>query len=563
MENFYNYTEEDARKLLVIHADGSNAYRALKFYSGDHLHSRDEWRGPRPNTGDGQADELVWQDIERSFISYNLVKEVADRHTFGVLGREPMWSFDLKRQRRRKSAADSEGSPLVDQLDDLIIPWWDKRKILILFRRAVINLLLTGRGHLRLYVPPQSLSQRLRNRQREVYITIPEPGKATVYCDPVTMQEIAIYSYKRGEENVTEVSFLNDDGMTVIRTLRGESKESLLDKARTGFAAMLNAIGIRSNDIVDTVTLDLRGHLHIYEMRREPLINTQFLQLQCLMNMALSMLPRNVILGGFLERIYINIQKPRVKQLKAGSTTEYEEVETTSVQAGPASSTFATGMPRYNEEGMLVGYESGDVRFREPIPVKTFEDTIRIGYEKGLHQGHQAHIIDPGSGEFGAEARKQARDDYEKSLLMTKVECDAAGRWILEAAGTLLANFSGVSLLSTILDNHRASFDSRIDIGPLNSEERRMMQEEVGKELMSRFSYMNRIGVDDPNAEVELINNDTSLSALKLRLELAKLAREMGLEDKFRELVGLPAGAPLPEPPQPDQPANGDSQLIQ
>lgn len=548
-KTFDQYDEAAARGLLSGIKTGSTAFRARKFYDGYHLWSRDEWRGPRPA---GRNAAAMWLEIERGFVSQNVVKEACERHTFGVLGREPMWAYVTGREARRRAKSRREAESPEDKI---MLPWWDDERLLLVKRKATTNLLLTGSGAYRLHFSP--------SEPRRVLVTVPEPGQARVYRDPLTGREMGVYSYTAGGRQFTEVCYLNAAGRTVVKTL-AEGSEGFAGNIKEMFAKALSAVGVREADVVPEAEYDLGGRLTIYEMSREPLIDEQVLQNQCLLNMALTMLPRNVVLGGFLERIMVNIQSPK-KRDAAGKETDEDD----DYQAGAGAVTFAKGLPRYGEDGELLGYESGNVIFRDPISVKTFEDTKRVAYEGILGQCHQKHILDPGTGEFGAEARKQARDDYEKSLLMTKAEVDAAGRFLVETKLRMEAFLQGDE---GAYNDTRVAFDSRIDIGPLNSEDKRMMQADVEKGRMSRQTYMNRVGTDDPDAELSLIRDDTSLATLKERLELFKAAKSEGLNVKAALVLAgfsdevitklLAADPNRPPNPNPEEGATGDAGLI-
>lgn len=502
---FEKFEEGDALSLLPPLS--ACAQRAVKYFGGNHWQHREGWAGPIPK-GDNAAND--WEEIKRCFVSKNVVKEGVERHTFGVLGREPMWSFDPNRKKRFRGAL-TNNSPDTDRADALLLPWWDEKRMLLRLRKAVENLLLTKSGAMRLFVSPVKTAGSQIGR---VFFTVAEPGQACVYRDPLTEREVGIFSYKgTNGESVTEISYLNGAGETVIRTLAKTD-------AATVISRLLDFVGLKPNQVVDEVTVDLGGRLHVFEMRREPLITESVLQNQALLNLALTMLPRNVVTGGFLERVFLNAQKPKKLDAKGKETSEDGEY-----QAGAGAASFVTGITYQDEQGNTK-ITQPSLAWREPVPVKTFEDTIRIAYETMLDEMHQKHVVENGSQDVGAEARKQARDDYEKSLLMTKGEVDALGRWVLEVA---LRVTDWLEEEAYEFKKLRASFDSRIDVGPLNSEEIRMMQADVEKGRMSRQTYMNRRGIDDPDAELAMIASDTSLATQLERLMVVAQAKMSGL----------------------------------
>ncbi len=554
-KSFQMYLEEDARRLLRSVREGSTAYRARKFYDGDHLWSRQEWRGPVPDP-EGLNPEDGWLKIERGFVSQNVVKEAVERHTFGVAGREPMWSYmaegEVRRRAKTRSERKAEAAEALSPEDEIVLPWWDDFGLLLKIREAVTNLLLTGSGCLRLYFSPVE--------PRRILVTVPDPGQARVYRDPLTGREIGVYSFTADGKQFTEVCYLNDEGQTVVKTL-AESAAGLVSNVKELFDKVLSAVGVRGEDVIPEAAYDLGGRLTIYEMSREPLIDDQFLQNQNLMNMGLTMLPLNVVSAGHLERIFIDIQRPKVQDAQ-GKDTDVDAPYVT----GPGAATFATSRAYQDADGVW-RMANGQVIFRNPIDVKIFEDTIRIAYEAMLGQCHQKHILDPGTGEFGAEARKQARDDYEKSLLMTKAEEDGLVRFAVE---TKLRMEAVLRSEEGRFNATRVSAEARIDIGPLNSEDKRMMQADVERGRLSLLTYLNRIGSDDPDAEVSLITASPTMEMLKSRLDLVKQARDLGFElEAALKLAGITDEkersqlmSAFESQPPPDETTGGDAGLI-
>lgn len=531
--SFEYYTTEDSARLLSPYKNNDLARRALLYHAGDHFQNRKEWRGPIPK---GAKAEDYWREIERCFVSNNVVKLGEERHNHGVNGKEPMWSHDPTRKNRRKPG-DAKNTD-ADELDDYLVPWWDSRRMLLKFRRATTNLLVTKSGTLRLYISPKEgrgadAFERSLNR---VYFTVPEYGQACVYTDPVTQAEVGVYEYRMGGERLVEYSYVRDDGMTVIRTVAGTDGATLAQKA---IEVLAKGLGIARESVRAEVALDLGGMLHVYEMRRDALVTEQVLQNQGLLNLALTMLPRNVIVGGFLEAVYKNAAKPTV-QKRNEVTGQIEEVETDEIEVGAGVRTFLVGVPRYDAEGNVVGVESVGVEWRNPVPVETFDDTGRIGERVILSQMHQKHVLEIGneSGEQGAEARKVARDDYMRSLLATEGEVNPMGRWALTVTTHAAVSMSGENEKFLSL---RPSYKASVDIGPLDSETRRMYQQDVKEARLSRQTYMILVGItDDPDAELALIAQDTALDTWIKRMEFVKAAKEVGFDvGTALELAGV------------------------
>jgi hypothetical protein len=108
------------------------------------------------------------------------------------------------------------------------------------------------------------------------------------------------------------------------------------------------------------------------------------------------------------------------------------------------------------------------------------------------------HALIAGDATASGESRKQARSDFERSLLITKGELDALIRWLLETVLGLGALFLGQAERYTAL---RASCDCRIDTGPLSGDEQSQVISQVEAELLSRETGMSRLGIEDVTAE--------------------------------------------------------------
>lgn len=490
---------EGAGKLLkdaVGLSDEAGADRAAAYERGDHWQGGAEWRGPKPAIGT-ENYAGVWQEIRDGFVSKNVVKEVTGRHKGGVIGREPDWSLAVRREVPEGEELTADEQTLIDEAEAALIEWWDSQEVLLALQTAVGQLLTTGRGPLRLFVPPSELQARgerlivppgdLAESIQRIALSTPDYDTAAVHKDPVTRKRIGVYQYKDDDGNtLTEVSFTDGDE-TVIRTLSDTSEAGLVERLKAFLGLTAASVETR---------IRLGGRLIIYEMRRDPLITEQVMQSQGLLNMALTMLPRNVVLAGFMERIFFNTQRPKVRDSQGNETQEDADLP-----VGAGATTFATGVT-YTDENGNTRVANPSVVFRDPVPIKTFEDTARVAYENILDEVHQRHIKRSGGDDTSGESKKQDRADYAKSLLVTKAQLDAAGRWLLETVLKMAATFAGTP---DRYDGLRASFDSRLDAGPMSAEDINTGLSLIEKKVWSRSRLQSMTGVEDPDAETQRI----------------------------------------------------------
>lgn len=469
-----------------------SGYAANKrLYAGDAWLDGLGWLGPRPSAGEADAASVLLE-IRRAFVSKNAVKEVVNRHRGGVIGQEPQWKLTVRRALGKVTEVQDDGTTkevdeqpteaeqaLIAEAEAALTEWWDERGAHGELKRATVAVLLAHRGLLRLFVPPGLLINGsvpradLTTSMGRVYLHAPDPTQATVTTDAATQQQAGIYVYADEEADKqknerAELVYLDDLGRTVIRILGGEQEDA-------------------------AAPLDLGGHLTIYELERDALITPQVRQLQALLNMALTMLARNSVLGGFLERILLNVQLPGHYE---GEGLDRRFIPDT-FRVGAGTTNALMGATYTDEQGMT-RMASPSVVYRDPVPVVTFVDTKREAYMGILEETDQLHALISGDATASGESRKQARADFKTSLLDTQAELNQAGRWLLETVLAMGAAFSGQPGRFAEL---RAVFECRLDTGPISSDDQREVRENVKAGLLSEETGMAEIGVQDVDAE--------------------------------------------------------------
>jgi hypothetical protein len=446
-------------------------------YRGDHWNGGRFWSGPTPPQGAGYAS--VMEEIRRAFVSKNAIKEAVGRHVGGVIGREPAWSLTVRRPLADGQEPTAEEQALIKEAEAVLTEWWDQRGAHTLLQQAARTLLRAERAALRIFVPHGVLvdgrvpPSDLQTALFRVYADHVAPAQAAVLTDQATMQDGGVYVYQEDKQTYAELSFL-DGSLTVLRTLVGTT--------------------------VEETRLDLGGHLLLHELRRDLLITEQVRQHQMLLNLALTMLSRNVVQGGFLERIITNGLPPGrwERDVATGKDTFNPEP----MKVGAGTTNFINGLPIKDDEGNVTGYTSAGVVYRDPVAVGTFRDTRDIAYRGLLEETHQVHALIGGDATASGESRRQAMADFITDLLLTLPELNEAGRWLLETTLALASIFSGQPGRFASL---RATFSCRLDPGPISADELRLVMELVAAKLLSRETGMSRVGVEDVTAEMARI----------------------------------------------------------
>jgi hypothetical protein len=484
------YTDETTDGMVIASHYSANK----RLYDGDHWLDGGGWIGPRPSSGeDGYQSVLL--EIRRAFISKNVIREVVDRHVGGVIGQEPVWRFALRRPLGTVDEVQEDGTikavdeqptedeqALLDEAETALTEWWDSRGAHGVVQDVAAILLLARRGALRLFVPSGLLINGrvprgdLAQSLRRIYVHAPDPTQATIITDSATQQQAGVYIYSDDDKaDRAELIALDDNGRTVIRILGTETQDA-------------------------AEPLDLGGRLTMYEMKRAALITPQVRQQQALLNMACTMMGRNVVLAGFLERILLNVQLPGVYEGEGAARRFVPDP----FRVGAGTTNALMGATYIDEQG-ITRMATPSVVYRDPVPVVTFKDTKLDAYMSILEETDQLHALISGDATASGESRKQARADFEMSLLDTQAQINRAGRWLLE---TLLAMASAFAGQPGHFAELRAVFECRIDAGPMSGDDQLQVRENVMAGLLSEETGMSRIGVEDVDAEKERIASE-------------------------------------------------------
>jgi hypothetical protein len=499
MAPFDRYTMAKIRdRIREAVVPDTNINRAL--YDGDHWLGGDGWTGPRPQAGEPGSESVIAK-IARAFVSKNVIREVCDRHAAGVIGREPAWKLSVRRPLGQVEQVQDDGTiemvdeapteqeqAMIDEAEAALTEVWDERGMLAVLQDALTWMLLAKRGIVRLYVPPGLLQNGrvpqgdLAESLKRIYVHAPSPEAAAVYTDPNTQLKAGLYSYTDPETKAerAEIVALDDQGRTIIRVLGTDEDQA-------------------------SAPLDLGGQLTMAQMERSALITPQVRQQQALLNLALTMLGRNVEVGGFIARILFNAQLPGAFETIEG----VERFVPEPIQWGAGVTNNFMGAEIRDEHGRLVGQATPSYVREQPVEPATFLSTKDAMYRSILEEVQQLHAQISGDAAASGESRKQARADFEQSLSDAETQLNKLGRWLIETTLAMATAFSGQPGRFAEL---RAVFECRIDTGPLSTEELRLNKELSGDQpLFSQETAMARSGIDDVDAELERIAAETQV----------------------------------------------------
>ncbi len=535
------------------------------FYEGDHWQNGSGYIGPHPAPHEAGYNETM-QEIGLIFTSQNAVREGTERHTQGCVGKPFRWGLVPRRETGEQEPSPDEQT-LIDEATGIVRNWLKARKVPKLIHDAVCTLLLSERSPLRLNIPAGLTEETsagvtvvnvpagdVKAALSKIWPEHPSPDSAVVSIDDDTKLEAGVTMYEADAdgdgkpEEYAWLSFLNEAAETVIRIL-----------------------GV-DDDPKDPATLQSRlslgGRITMFEMRRPALITPQVQQAQRALNFALTMVPRNVTTGGFLERLILDAQMPGQWELDANGVKTGRWIPN-KFYVGAGTTNFIEGAEyeTTNDQGeKVIRRGSPSAVFREPVKPDASLTAKDAHYRSILSELGQMHVLISGDATASAVARIQARVEYLNTLLLTAPEVEAALAWIIETA---LAMAEAIAQTPGKYTNAlRADVTLRLDTGPITPEERKAIEESIGKTI-SQETAMLLLGIDDVDAEKTRMAADRSSQAAFAKVvgdALAALtgagatlegaAKFMGLEKEEITNLLTPETSPPPSTTPPAPPSD-------
>lgn len=514
--------QKASRALAVASKGHPDASSGLKYYEGDHWQDGKGWAGPMLDSTDAEF-KLFIDELTRGFISRNLVGETLDRHVNGILGRDVAWEISPRRKMKEGEEANGDEKGRIEEGKERLHQWIDDREIQQEIDTAARNMLLGEYSTLRTFVPPAELtssgrvpSGTLEESLDRIYFHIPALGAAATYVDPNSQRKVGIYSDKEIADPLAE----------------GDTGQDRIELSYTDGPATILRVLTAAN-AGDRLPFPLgRRRLHL-EIKRPALVTPQLISQQKLYNLANTMLQRNVILGGFLERVIKNAKLPGSEIVRDGKV--YHQADPVTLGAG--RTLILNGWEITNKDGSK-SVLTPDVQYHDPVEVATFIATMTAAYHSILAATHQLHYAMSDDATASSASRVTAMAAYVIDLNRTKQQIDLAFAWTLETALNLAAIFAGNAGRFADL---QISAAAKVDPGPLTSEEKRVIAELVTAELLSEETGRASIGVDDLAAEAQRIEEQRQRNALAATQGLATIERALEQRNQRPVTVQPPA----------------------
>jgi hypothetical protein len=326
--------------------------------------------------------------------------------------------------------------------------------------------------------------------ERRVALHAPHPNDVEVIRDAAKLPRQIRYTYT-GDDDQTyvEVQELGDDGLTYFWT-----EDS-------------------GGDRFDESSLNLGGRFTIQEIAGPPLISQSIRQQQDGLNYLLTIWLRGLQYAGFLEDIITNGLPPGTFD-EDGTFIPAQQ----GLRRGPGATQWISGRPILDPEtGSVTGYTTPAINTKQPVDVTSFDTTVKAQIAGLYEEFGQAHILGADT-QLSGVSRVQLRQDFVLSC-----QEDAAALRI--ALSDLFA--CTLLLVGQASPDIRIAVEPRLAIAEPLPEEKDVTRADYEADLLSQHTAMARNGVDDPDAEIERINEEK-----KARMEMAE---ELGLNDVIGE----------------------------
>lgn len=451
----------------------------LQFLKGNHWQKGEGWTGPLPTISQGDLRTRVIREIEKKFVSQNVVKESTWRVINAILGRDVTWKVVPDRVVDEENPITDEEQAVIDEAEGVLTPWWNIQEALRQMQECAADGLSTERGIQRVYIPSGMLDfneetgeitipdvQDMSEAMQYVHVMrIEDPSQAAVYTHEDTKRKVGIWAYMKDGYQCVEVSFLDENGDTVIRVLRNPVRS--------------RRRGEEEQPVLEEIRVPLGGRLTINQLDMPLLITEQVIQNQKQLNKAHTLLSHNTDLAAFMRQVMLNAQRPQGE-----------------IDSGPGFVEFYTGIT-YEDQNGATQVATPSVSWQDPVKIDTFLGAKQSSYEAILHETNQLHAILTGESQPSAESRRQAIADFITSILTPKSRVDRHGAWQLETALRLGAWVLGDP---NRYDGFRIEFESKIYVGPLSADDLDAIIKRIDAKLISVEDAMVETGIDDPIA---------------------------------------------------------------
>jgi hypothetical protein len=528
-------TYEDATTLLsqIPHDSMAETYDFLR---GEHWRKQKGWNGYVPDT-DTTKESLAnytrtMNTIERAFTPKNVVGGVINRLVGAILGKQPDWAIvskdsadptiNPKTTKNQSVAEPTKNEKKFKEIDNAMVKWWDNKKIHETLKKFAESEPAYGLTGLRLYIPTGYLDEKgnLINSKTfeeiidKFYLEVPDKdcfidAKDDNYGNKYTVLEIKpnkddLLANESLNSPEYEVCYIDENKKTVYRKIKQNQPVNKNNEAQPP---------------LDTITKDLGGNpltLSVGSFDRAKISQTVKAQ-QKTVNSAKT---GEVLAGNginFPDTTFFNVDMPTETRLVEDKIEEVPK----KMSFGPGNWRNLWGVIKYDAEGSE-SRETPSMVQKDGADPSRFA-TIAENNAKDIHQEVGMGYIYMSQNPYpSGESRIESMSDYLILLVDQKTLVDTVGVWLLQTVIRLAFNFTKETELN---DEFNVIFNSKITLGRISVEDKRLMLDEVLARVRSVRSYQIIAEVtDDPNSEDKYINLEANrLPPMDLEMQMKQL----------------------------------------
>jgi hypothetical protein len=487
-----------------------------KMVNGDHFQNGAGWNGPGLSSND-DGYNVYQQRLKDKFTSRNLLAEVCSRHADAVTSIEASWSLVPRRElgtvdvtetpggaatpatSSQRDTATSNEQALIDEATAALTTWWDGSGVWQAVQQAAETLqwaALKPRlavAALRAYIARSAViagqvpTAPLAEVMAAIRIAHHSPLACGVARDSDGMATLGFFAYQDDEQN------------NVLELLERGSSDDVVLTIDTQGKAQTIVYPIKTLPIVEITTA-------------RPLITQQAKEQQRLVNKTLTMLSLNLDGAGMVERVISNAQLAGSWVNASGEEVTEDVAGARFVPAatavGPGTMTAFQGLPIMGPDGSVAGYTTPNVQRFEPISTATFTEASALQLSVFYAEVKQAHMLIAGDATASGVSRQQAVADFKASVGITAKAVEKALRELLMLVlrwGAYLEAPDNPTAWGRFDRLLRVQVECRLSTSQPTSEDNNDTRASYDKGLLSQETAMNRIGVEDPAAELARI----------------------------------------------------------
>ncbi len=468
-------------------------------FAGDHWAGGAGWTGPLPFGSTDQLTTLIVTEVERTFVSRNLARDVVERHRNGIAGREPLWNLVPRRGLKKGEKPTAEEQARIDEYSAAITDWWDENGAWPAVQAALDTALWSGAGHLRLFISAHDLDELDPDEQGR-----PRRGIRTGTTLSEAMRRIQVHAPAWNQAGV--VRDRDDRIVGAVHSWQDEQGQTHWEvHERSGQSTVLHPDLLGGGTDAEgspPVTYPVPG-LFLYELRLPRIITDSIQRLSKFVNKTLTMGSRNIDLGGFTETTILNAQRPEGRfepDPDAPGGKRWKRAENHLKGAGAVN--YINGFEKFRvdpETGKKVtdGVTTPSVIYKDPTPFQVFQDSLNTARMLIYDEARQLHVLITGDATANGISRQQAVNDFLSSLEPTRIQLEHLLRWLLDTVLRAALFLIGQTDAAKDLRVRVQARTSAVQPTPAEVDTAIKLHE---KGLISEEEAMQRVGTEDVEA---------------------------------------------------------------